>query len=110
MAAVERWYDVFLPKIAPLLYKNGGPIITVQIENEYGSYYACDREYMGALRDLFRKNLGDDVVLFTTGKRFSLKETFEWKKSFQFSKISIRRPRLEFYTKLWHSKGCLCHS
>ena len=37
-----------------------------QVENEYGSYYACDRDYMAHLRDLFRSQLGDDIVLFTT--------------------------------------------
>ncbi len=31
MAAVERWYGVLLPKFVPYLYKNGGPIITVQV-------------------------------------------------------------------------------
>ena len=29
--AVTRWYKVLLPKFVPLLYKNGGPIITVQV-------------------------------------------------------------------------------
>ena len=54
--------------LAPYLYKNGGPIVTVQIENEYGSYYTCDKTYLAQLRDLFRQYLGDDVVFFTTGK------------------------------------------
>jgi beta-galactosidase GanA len=31
MAAVTRWFNVFLPKIQPFLYKNGGPIISVQV-------------------------------------------------------------------------------
>jgi beta-galactosidase len=70
MNAVRRWFSVFLPKVAPFLYKNGGPIITVQIENEYGSYYACDSNYTGALRDIFREYLGDDIVYFTTGLKF----------------------------------------
>ena len=37
-----------------------------QIENEYGSYFACDHNYTAHLRDIFRKHLGDNVVLFTT--------------------------------------------
>lgn len=28
---VERWWGVLLPKVAPLLYENGGPIIMVQV-------------------------------------------------------------------------------
>lgn len=63
---VDKWLDVLLPKIKNLLYVNGGPIITVQVENEYGSYYACDFAYMKHLRDKFRSVLGDEVVLFTT--------------------------------------------
>ena len=69
MSAVRRWFDVLLPKLVPYLYKNGGPIITVQVENEYGLYNACDMAYMVALRDIFRHHLGDDVVLFTTGEQ-----------------------------------------
>lgn len=63
---VDKWMSVLLPKIKPLLYENGGPIITVQVENEYGSYYACDRLYMTHLHNVFRQYLGNNVVLFTT--------------------------------------------
>lgn len=35
---IDRYYDVLLNKLKPLLQTNGGPIITMQIENEYGSY------------------------------------------------------------------------
>ncbi|CAF0778296.1 unnamed protein product [Rotaria sordida] len=63
--AVTRWMSVLLPKIRPLLYNNGGPVISVQVENEYGSYSACDHNYMGYLRDIFRQYLGENVVLFT---------------------------------------------
>ena len=68
LGAVRRWFDVLLPTLTPLLYKNGGPIVTVQIENEYGSYYTCDRVYTTAIRDQYRKILGDDVIYYTTGK------------------------------------------
>ena len=33
MSAVDKWMGVLLPKIKPLLYANGGPIITVQVNN-----------------------------------------------------------------------------
>ena len=32
IAAVDRWMSVLLPKLKPLLYANGGPIIAVQVE------------------------------------------------------------------------------
>ncbi|KAH9366334.1 hypothetical protein HPB48_006214 [Haemaphysalis longicornis] len=66
IAAVDRWLNVLLPMVEPYLYKNGGPIITVQVENEYGQYFACDRGYMEHLAKITRRHLGQDVVLFRT--------------------------------------------
>uniref|UniRef100_A0A3Q3WHK2 Beta-galactosidase n=1 Tax=Mola mola TaxID=94237 RepID=A0A3Q3WHK2_MOLML len=63
---VDKWMGKLLPMIKPYLYQNGGPIITVQVENEYGSYFACDYNYLRHLTKLFRSHLGDEVVLFTT--------------------------------------------
>ncbi|KAJ7376852.1 Beta-galactosidase-1-like protein [Desmophyllum pertusum] len=63
--AVDSWMAVALPKLQPLLYINGGPIISVQVENEYGSSLVCDHDYMTNLEQLFRKHLGEDVILFT---------------------------------------------
>uniref|UniRef100_A0A2N9HLX8 Beta-galactosidase n=1 Tax=Fagus sylvatica TaxID=28930 RepID=A0A2N9HLX8_FAGSY len=62
---VERWWEILLPKVAPLLYENGGPIIMVQIENEYGSY-GNDKAYLHHLVTLARGHLGDDIILYTT--------------------------------------------
>ena len=36
------------------------------MENEYGSYFACDHTYIDHLKTIFRKYLGPNVVLFTT--------------------------------------------
>ncbi|KAM3624499.1 uncharacterized protein V6R79_024275 [Siganus canaliculatus] len=66
IAEVDKWMGKLLPMVKPYLYQNGGPIITVQVENEYGSYFACDYNYMRHLTQLFRFHLGDEVVLFTT--------------------------------------------
>ena len=63
---VDNWMNELLPRVKPYLYSNNGPVITVQVENEYGSYYACDRAYMEHLYHLFQTFLGEDVVLFTT--------------------------------------------
>lgn len=62
---VESWWDVLLPKVAHLLYENGGPIIMVQIENEFGSY-GDDKAYLHQLVALARKHLGNDIILYTT--------------------------------------------
>ncbi|XP_010213661.1 PREDICTED: beta-galactosidase-1-like protein [Tinamus guttatus] len=66
LAAMDSWLHVLLPKIKPRLYQYGGNIISVQVENEYGSYYACDYNYLQHLLGTFRALLGPDVVLFTT--------------------------------------------
>ncbi|KAM8806944.1 beta-galactosidase-1-like protein [Eudromia elegans] len=66
LAAVDSWLHVLLPKIKPRLYQYGGSIISVQVENEYGSYYACDSDYLRHLLGTFRALLGPDVLLFTT--------------------------------------------
>ena len=56
IAHVQCYFDELLPKLRPYLYENGGPIILVQIENEYGSDKACDHDYMNYLYDLMRKH------------------------------------------------------
>uniref|UniRef100_A0A3B1IU17 Galactosidase, beta 1-like n=1 Tax=Astyanax mexicanus TaxID=7994 RepID=A0A3B1IU17_ASTMX len=66
LQAVSDWMAVLLTKMRPWLYQNGGNIISVQVENEYGSYFACDYNYLRHLRTLFRFFLGEDVFLFTT--------------------------------------------
>jgi beta-galactosidase len=66
MFYVERWFSKLAAQIKPHLYVNGGPIIMVQVENEYGSYPACDRDYTTRLRDFIRNQLGKNVLLFTT--------------------------------------------
>ncbi|ESQ27891.1 hypothetical protein EUTSA_v10018211mg [Eutrema salsugineum] len=62
---VERWWDVLFPKVLPLLYSNGGPVIMVQIENEYGSY-GNDKAYLRNLVSMARGYLGDDIIVYTT--------------------------------------------
>ncbi|KAK0140822.1 Beta-galactosidase [Merluccius polli] len=66
MQAVSNWLAVLLPTVKPWLYTSMGNIISVQVENEYGSYHACDYNYIRQLQTLFRYFLGGDVVLFTT--------------------------------------------
>ena len=53
--AVTRYYDVLLPKLEKWIYPNGGPIIMLQVENEYGSY-GHDAQYLQYMSDLYRKH------------------------------------------------------
>ncbi|KAG0432486.1 hypothetical protein HPB47_020794 [Ixodes persulcatus] len=68
MAEVTRWFDRLLPPMKPYLYEHGGPIILVQVENEYGAYFACDKKYMRELASLLRRHLGHSVPLFLSNQ------------------------------------------
>jgi len=46
----ERYLMRVGQELAPLQYSRGGPIIAVQVENEYGSF-DHDKDYMAAIRD-----------------------------------------------------------
>ncbi|OON20789.1 glycosyl hydrolase family 35, partial [Opisthorchis viverrini] len=65
LAPVKRWFDVLLPRLKEHLYHKGGPVIMIQIENDYGSYAACDTDYIGALNALVREHLGPEVLVST---------------------------------------------
>ena len=63
---MER-YRIFAKKlneqIGELTIENGGPIIMVQVENEYGSY-GEDKPYVSAIRDIIRESGFNKVTLF----------------------------------------------
>jgi beta-galactosidase len=63
LAAAETYIKKLGQQLAPLQITHGGPIILLQVENEYGSYGA-DHVYMGKIRDLDRA-AGFDVPFFT---------------------------------------------
>ncbi|MGQ4387386.1 glycoside hydrolase family 35 protein [Streptomyces sp. SAS_270] len=64
LAHVERWFGRLLKEIVPRQLDRGGPVIMVQVENEYGSY-GSDQVYLGWLADLLRGE-GVSVPLFTS--------------------------------------------
>ena len=63
MNAVTGYVNRFSKEIKSLQCTNGGPILMVQIENEYGSY-GNDRQYIDALTKLWLKN-GINVPFYT---------------------------------------------
>lgn len=65
---VAKWYSKLMPQFEKHMYGNGGNIIMVQVENEYGAFHACDVEYKNFLRDETKKYTGDKAVLFTTDR------------------------------------------
>jgi len=58
-------------ELTPLQVTNGGPIIMVQVENEYGSF-GDDKEYIGILRDYWAE-AGFEVPFFTCDGPVQLK-------------------------------------
>ncbi len=66
--AYIRYFDRYLEKmfeqVRPLLVTNGGPVIMLQCENEYG-YYGDDKKYLEYLYKSYRDK-GIDVPLFTS--------------------------------------------
>jgi len=63
MEAVTRYVTELSKEVKPLLCTNDGPIVMVQVENEYGSY-ANDRTYMKTLHNMWIDK-GIDVPFYT---------------------------------------------
>ena len=61
--ACKRYIDRLGKELSALTVTNGGPILMVQVENEYGSY-AADKVYLGKLREMIRQ-AGFNVPLIT---------------------------------------------
>lgn len=61
---VAAYYRRLCPEFLPYLSTNGGPVIAVCIENEYGTF-ASDLGYLRFLADELKKN-GVDVPLYQT--------------------------------------------
>lgn len=62
-AAVGEWFDHLLPILASRQAAQGGPVVAVQIENEYGSY-GDDQEYLRWNRRALQER-GITELLFT---------------------------------------------
>lgn len=62
--AVERYYKRLCREFLPYLSTNGGPIIAVALDNEYGGY-GNDKAYLLTLRKILSDN-GVDVPFYTT--------------------------------------------
>ncbi|MFF5256203.1 beta-galactosidase family protein [Streptomyces leeuwenhoekii] len=61
--AVDRYLDLLLPPLLPHFAASGGPVIAVQVENEYGAY-GDDTAYLRHLADALRAR-GVEELLFT---------------------------------------------
>jgi len=63
MERVKIFEEKVGEQLKPLTIQNGGPIIMIQVENEYGSY-GTDKPYVSAIRDCLRGIYGKELALF----------------------------------------------
>lgn len=64
LAAERRYLQALADQVRPLLNGHGGPIVAVQVENEYGSY-GNDHAYMRDTRQMLVQAGFDQALLFT---------------------------------------------
>ena len=64
LAPAKRYIQRLLAEVVPLQISHGGPVIMVQVENEYGSF-GKDKVYIGAIREMIQSS-GIDAMLYTS--------------------------------------------
>uniref|UniRef100_A0A8C5MT59 Beta-galactosidase n=1 Tax=Leptobrachium leishanense TaxID=445787 RepID=A0A8C5MT59_9ANUR len=65
--ATEAYFDELIPKVIWHQYSKGGPIIAVQVENEYGSY-AKDANYMEFIKTALVSRGIEELLLTSDNK------------------------------------------
>lgn len=71
--AVKRYFEELLPKLAPLQWSNGGPIIAFQVENEYGDYPDQDHEHLNWLTEIMKSHFSE--LLFISDGGHTIRHT-----------------------------------
>ncbi|KAL1595948.1 hypothetical protein SLS60_009638 [Paraconiothyrium brasiliense] len=64
LSAAENYLENLARELEGLHVRDGGPILMVQVENEYGSY-GDDHGYTSAIKGLLQNAFGEDKVLYT---------------------------------------------
>ncbi|XP_076592230.1 beta-galactosidase-1-like protein 2 isoform X2 [Chaetodon auriga] len=65
--AVNSFFNQLLKRVVPHQYSKGGPVIAVQVENEYGSY-AKDKEYMPFIKEALLSRGVTELLLTSDNK------------------------------------------
>lgn len=60
---VDRFEHEVALQVGDMTIDKGGPIIMIQVENEYGSY-GTNKKYVAEIRDIIRRHFGEKVTLF----------------------------------------------
>lgn len=69
--AVNVYFNKLIPKLVPLQFRKGGPVIAVQVENSYGSF-AKDNNYMSFIKEALQTR-GLTELFFTSDSHDTLK-------------------------------------
>lgn len=73
---VKKWLDVLLPYFEQYFYGNGGPVILLQIENDYAKTEAKNNTYMVFLRDVI-SNLFSSIYFLSNKNKSNKSQLLE---------------------------------
>lgn len=73
---VENYIKAIAPIIRPRLIENGGNIVMLQVENEYGSY-GNDKNYLSRLKEIYFENGLNTTLITADGAAVSMLERGE---------------------------------
>ena len=113
MQKCERYLQKIVDIIKPHTIANGGNIIFVQVENEYGSY-GSDKKYLNALKEFYLKNdLGCELITADGGaSRFLNNGTVEGvavsvndHDPAKFKDVLISRGQVPAVMELWNGRA-----
>ena len=65
---VKPYYQQLFDRLRPHLSTNGGKVIMLQVENEYGSY-GDDQEYLQKVAEIYRENRMDCMLFTADGSK-----------------------------------------
>lgn len=68
MTHLREWFHVLLSKIRPYLDKNGGPVIALAVENEYGSF-GDDFVYLKEVEKIYQEEKMDCLYIAADGNK-----------------------------------------
>ena len=71
IALVRRYYTALFDQVRPHLAVNGGPVIMLQVENEYGSY-GDDKDYLRSILQIYKDNNMDCLYFTSDGPSYNM--------------------------------------
>ncbi|XP_054443455.1 beta-galactosidase-1-like protein 3 [Pteronotus mesoamericanus] len=95
--AVDKYFDHLIARVVPLQYRQGGPVIAVQVENEYGSLH-WDEQYMPYLQKALLKRGIVEMLLTSDGEKEVLRGHVEG----ALATININSFRKDAFTSLYN--------